>query len=110
MLHGGAEMGIYSGWEESISFPKESTPPDVMSNKYEELPKKVRNKTGKTVTLADLKSLQSFVMHGGYIRPFNNSDKAKKKKDDKKKDTVASKEGVHALFSGPKNTKRNAKK
>ena len=113
-------MGIYTGWEESIKFPKTSTPPDVMGNDFEELPKKVRNKSGKEVTLADLKSLKSYVMHGSYIRPFSNNDKAKKKKLEKKKDaasegkkkTNAPKKAVavHGMFAEPKNTTRTARK
>jgi hypothetical protein len=98
------ELGIYSGWETSIKFQKNATPPDVMTYNFEPFPDKIKGKDSQEMTLADLKPFPRFVIDGQYLRPFSNQDKQKKKRQaDKVAKLAPATIGNHGMFNGPAN-------
>jgi hypothetical protein len=109
-LMGGKELNIYTGWENTIEFPRkfpidEDASPDVATTTFKEFTTKGRGKK-ETMTLADLKKEKSFVMHGGYIIPYKAGSKRPKStaKNSKTPPTV------HKMFAPPANPSRRLAK
>jgi hypothetical protein len=115
VLYGGDDMQIHTGWETTITFPKQFTltdHPHVATVDFKEFAKGKGKKTSDSMTLLDLKDQKKFVMHGGYIRPYQAPKKKKPipKKDAKKGQTKAQgqTQAKRGLFDPPANDKRRA--
>ena len=110
LLDGGENMTINTGWATSIKFASKSgddNHPHVASTEYKEFGKGTGKNKGK-MTLTDLQDQPTFIMHGGYIKPYKvakTTSTSKRNKIPKVAKAVSSKT-VTGLFGKPANAKR----